>query len=471
MCINKKWIKNPYNGHHYFVSCGKCPACQQEKANRRTARIKNHLKDGDLAFFCTLTYDNDNIPYVLRSDLEAGVLSIPVYRNCKVRRVRCSSDYRMTYKRYDGVHVVTNVEVDPKYYKNFDSHQFKTIKKFYHDGIGVIYYADIQNFFKRLKQNLQRRYNYDIGKLSYFSCSELGPTTGRPHFHLLLFAPANDEQLLRMAVNEAWPFNDCSVADIQERKFEVAKDAASYVSSYVNRGASFPNFFTQNSFRPKHSYSQGFGISNKHFTLDSVLKKARERNLTYPIPIVGEKFAVRNIPLPYYVINRYFPKFKGYSRLNDNTLFKYLKDPGKLHLAKDVLNMTDDDVHKSMIMLLNSYKRYASITGNNSPTQFALDYLLVHYQYKMEILRQFYQNKDELPECYKYDNIFAYLDGVVRSVFDHDLLKPLFEMSDSDPNFFPTNVVKTNSLEDLYYKKEKTRKITNAVMCTNGCFV
>ena len=58
MCINKRWIFNPYSRKRILVKCGKCPACLTEKARHRAGRIKNNIYKGQVSLFCTLTYAN-----------------------------------------------------------------------------------------------------------------------------------------------------------------------------------------------------------------------------------------------------------------------------------------------------------------------------------------------------------------------------------------------------------------------------
>ena len=57
MCEHSKYVHNKYIHKSILVSCGKCSACLQQKANARAQRIRNH-NDGRLCLFLTLTYDN-----------------------------------------------------------------------------------------------------------------------------------------------------------------------------------------------------------------------------------------------------------------------------------------------------------------------------------------------------------------------------------------------------------------------------
>lgn len=47
---------------------------------------------------------------------------------------------------------------------------------------GVVSVSDVQKFIKRLRFLLLKHYNQNF---KYFGCSEYGPNTGRPHYHLM----------------------------------------------------------------------------------------------------------------------------------------------------------------------------------------------------------------------------------------------------------------------------------------------
>ena len=78
MCTNCRYIFNRYIRKSILVPCGKCEACQQDKANKRAQRIRNNVQDGMLTLFATFTYANDYLPYILRSDLKSDSFDIPV---------------------------------------------------------------------------------------------------------------------------------------------------------------------------------------------------------------------------------------------------------------------------------------------------------------------------------------------------------------------------------------------------------
>ena len=152
MCTNMKWIHNKYVDKPILVSCGHCKACLQEKANKRATRIKNECHDGFIYLFVTLTYDRFSCPYIRHEDVLELVDSLPIYRDCEVRRD--PRTHLFTRKFHPHV-IATNEVVDYNYHLNW----LPYLKKSSGDKIGVCLFKDVQDFNKRLRQNLKRIYH------------------------------------------------------------------------------------------------------------------------------------------------------------------------------------------------------------------------------------------------------------------------------------------------------------------------
>lgn len=466
MCTNTRLIRNIYTGRSLRVNCGKCPACQQQKAGYRANRIRNNIKRDETALFITLTYKNDHIPYVYLKDLADKVENLPLYRDYNVRYKRFGSSYDVKPVSYPDGKISTLLVK----YQDIPDKPFKTINSkvnqdIWNDRVGILYYKDLQNFVKRLRINLKRRYDYEKS-FTFFSCSELGPTTHRPHFHCLLFIPKDDVSLFRTAIVESWPFADSSRT---AKYIEVARDAASYVSSYVNRDSDIPTFFENNDVRPKHSYSKGFGLAPADFSLPKILEKADNGNMCYT------KLVKRNgveclfdVPIPEYVINRYFPKFKGSTRLAPDTLARILLYPKGLYSYKKFLDYSEDDIHKIVVRLSHARHDYHVMSGNDI-NQFPMDYERVWRSRASFINRHQYDDVvHPLDFGFFYDNFNEYHFGKVHSQSLDDLHIVDFEL---DPNLLPYRQLLTSHLTDLYYKLVKQKKVTNAAMHALGYIV
>ena len=193
MCIHQRFVHNRYVRTSFLSKCGKCKACQQEKAYKRSSRIKSEYSPDKIVLFVTLTYDRSSCPYVKRQDLDAKVPLLNVYREHCTRKVRVHTSRGLEYldgRKYGSQVLGTIIHPD---YTSFDYRKNIAHLKFRRDSIGVCFYPDLQNFKKRLSINLKRNYNYEI-PTKVFATSEYGSTTSRPHFHLLFFIRPHDEQ-------------------------------------------------------------------------------------------------------------------------------------------------------------------------------------------------------------------------------------------------------------------------------------
>lgn len=445
MCTNKHWIKNHYTGKWILTKCNHCPACLVEKAHHRAGRIKNNVYKDEVSLFVTLTYANECMPYVRIEDLNDKINVLKVYRDSDVRRVRVSGDYQMKYKVTHNVHVLDEFAVPAEIYD--DKFKYYPARKA-PDRIGVCYYKDIQDFFKRLDINLKRRYGFK-GKYSRFACHEYGTKGKRPHFHLVVFCKAVDVQMLQSAINEAWPFDR---GKARHRKCERARGSvANYVASYVNSFATFHPLLSSRAFRSRCSYSRGFGLAPSDFSVDSLVSKASQGCLEWSFETLVQRVPqVVNVSVPKYVVNRYFPKFKGYSRLTSDQILDILQMPTRLSNFVRVLQYTPDDLHREVVKLTNAKDRY------KYPLRFAHDYLLVWSSFSRNVMRKFYEGLSNTQ--YDYDNIALLLE---RPDVNRSLLPLLIhrEISDLDPNYFPLNIRDTNLLLEEFRTRQKHREV------------
>lgn len=470
MCTNTRYIRNIYTDKMFLVNCGHCPACQQEKAARRANRIRNQVVDGQICLFVTLTYGSKFVPYVRRSELASRPMNVVVYR-----------DYDVQFRRGADVHGSVSfvkkvfksspfiLERHYEYDDDFSIDCFKPLcinKKrnlYDFDKVGVCYYPDVQDFLKRLRQNLKRNFGFDK-QFSYFSCSEYGGDSFRPHYHLLLFIPKESEAAFRSAVDASWLYDDkCALP----RRIEVARNPASYLSSYVNCGSDFPSFFKKDCFRQKHSYSLNFGAVLDCFSLRSILLSADRKVMSYySLRNVGGVKQVVSVPIPKYIINRYFPVCKGFTRIALHTLFGLLQDFNVYKSLQSIpeLNITDDDLHKVRVRLNNCYQKYYDET-KLSRFHYALDYLRVWRCYDAFVYRCSFDSTFAFrPTDWFdfYDNIDDYLDGIVHSISLDSLPRPF--VVERDPNKHIWRVLQTQKYEDIYYKYSKYRHVTNKIL-------
>lgn len=456
MCTNCRSVYNKYIHRTIYVPCGKCAACQQHKANRRTQRIRNNLSSGQIALFVTLTYKNEHVNYVNRVQFDEKLQYVDVHRDNDVyyaNNHRGGSDLFLSSKKCDSV------------YLDFDYHDCNTTflhpLKHYSDRIGVSVYSDVQKFLKRLRINLERSHNGKIN-FSYYACSEYGGTTQRPHFHLLLFIPFYAEQTFRSAISKSWSYDDKNRI---KRQVEVARNASSYVASYVNCSSNLSKVLQTSCFKQKHSYSKGFGSALYDFQLSTLLQKIRDGRLDYVVKMFKDGVSTDvNIPCPQYIVNRYFPKFKGYSRIDVNKIFDVLYNPSRLREFRKFLDYNLDDLHKISVRLDNSFKLYYSLTGKNR-FDYARDFVAAWNCYNSTVMYHFYNDENVINWSEKYDNFNEFHCGSVRSLNLYDYFSSHPQESYLlDPNLYVDRLIHTNNLRNLYFLKTKQKNVTNYVM-------
>lgn len=199
------------------VACGKCPECLEKYQNDWALRLSYESKRWKYVYFLTLTYKQDALDWVNigQGDIE--------YIRSRLAKMPASSDLvrarsRKVYGEYLRPDFNENDVVVP-----------------------VINRVHFTNWFKRCRIRAQREYGKERGEMKYFGCSEYGPLTLRPHFHLILFTSLTP-----------WEVNDCFVADWQgkfgkvdwkKKPIEISADnPASNVMSYVAKYCSKPDF-------------------------------------------------------------------------------------------------------------------------------------------------------------------------------------------------------------------------------------
>ena len=503
MCINKRWIKNPVTGVRVLVSCGHCEACQQEKANKRTTRIRLQTSiDVPLGYqtmFVTLTYDNNHIPYINKRDYDKFINGkcsfLPVYRlgfryfNGNVKRpLRCPvlldswdvceyqvQNTKLELKRNfvtDWLFNCPNTSLpalryvhwyDGKKYYSYDSQR-----------IGVLRYKDIQDFMKRLRITLKRKYNADY-KLKFFCVGEYGPDSYRPHYHLLLHFPKGHFAELQAAVCSCWKFDSINEFRFMQQQIKLAKDAAAYVSSYVNKSVDFPDFFKAfRPFRQMHVYSQGYGMASKYCKLDYLEKCVDSSTFYYSKTIqVGSVKSSVQLPLPSYVVNRYFPKFKGYSRFTNSEILLNISEPQRFYEYSKTIGYENDDIHKIQVSLRNHYLKWCDLkrlsVNDYSLSDYAKSYVntwTAYYSFLHKLGWSDCLCESDLP--YHFVNWFQMKNHVGEISEKIGFLSEFYGNYERDPNKFPANIAKDNELRTKYFYYDKKKKIKNEVLSTTS---
>lgn len=457
MCTHKYYVRNKYTHERVLVNCGHCPACLQAKADKMKNRISlqavQDVRNGKLQLFVTLGYKHGTCPYVFASDIAASDVGVPselsVYRDTKYSRSFGSCFLVRQQEKLKKSRIIVN---------NFGKLHYDYINSFHlceqagSGKIGVVYYNDVQNFQKRFLSFMRRHSDCPKSAVKFFCASELGPTTFRPHFHLLVTVPQELYQVAVRAVCSAWPYANWNTKR-REKCIQVARDAASYVASYVNSPSNLPLFLETVS-PTSHSHSKFYGYDSQYFAFPKILEMLDKKSFRLPIFFDKSRNSMSNKLIPTYVLGRYFPLFKGISRLSDYEIRDVLQCPKRLLRYAEKCEYSQDDINNISANLRRALARTAL-----DVTTWSVMWFDAWRVYKQNILSDWYNEQvlNPIPTNY-YDNLNQLERSSARMSaygLSNEMVVP--------PNLQSSNVSYSNYLTRKYRKKQKQRK-ANSVL-------
>ena len=243
-CLHPRVIKNKYTGDPVYVPCGTCEFCIHNKAIKAELKCNVQLAASKYCEFITLTYSTEYLPvgeFYKGSNGEVRFRCLPrdfVYSDSTVQGY--TRDISFNDETFDFATQLSEESVrllqekTHLHYTSFPDGRRVYNRPYMENLIGYLNYRDIQLFLKRLNQNIRSITNE---KIYYYVVGEYGPTTFRPHFHVLFFFDSERlRQSFRQFVSKSWRFGD---SDTQH----VWSTASCYVAGYVNSTVCLPNFF------------------------------------------------------------------------------------------------------------------------------------------------------------------------------------------------------------------------------------
>lgn len=181
-CVSPYQIKLA-NGEYMSVDCGRCMQCRIKKQTAIKFLAQKELlevyKTGRGASFVTLTYDDDNIPFV---------------------------------------HLPTG-----NYYRGILNFAFSHNEAYY-----TLCKKDISDFNKRVRRNMQYHKINVPYKVLY--CGEYGGQTDRPHAHIIFLGLS--DVLAKQFTNKCWPFGLCDVGPLSAGGLD-------YVTKYLTKSETY----------------------------------------------------------------------------------------------------------------------------------------------------------------------------------------------------------------------------------------
>ncbi len=453
-CEHPKVITTKDN-HRMVVSCGKCRSCLIQKMRSKALVCSEQEKLSKYCFFVTLTYDRYNVPkmfplflldsarnrqYVEFYDEETGELvSSCYYPHSKVKQLMSrSDDKKLHYCRY----------------------------------------TDLQKFVKRLRRRISLHNIYNNEKIKYYSVSEYGPRTFRPHFHVLFyFDNSKLAQDFGKLVHSAWSLG-YSYTTLSEGS------VSSYVASYVNSITSIPEIFKGNATNPKSSHSSCLALPFSKNEFKEIYKNEPSRFIR---PVERIQDGVRTTSAPWRSFKTYlFPKcfryaFKSFhERCSTYGLLQTIvKRYGKKARIIDYVPLIKKDYYNKVLRPnIADYLLSSNDEGYILPTDDILLgrlYQLKHYQNLMQKFDlssyELTRNIDIFYSRLDYQNLIEMYGTICDS--EHQLNSSDYELFSQvyayNSQFYEQDVVQFNGLllevdlvKKLYKKSDLYSRLVNS---------
>lgn len=432
-------------------------------ASRIRFDAKQAMSTGSVQLFVTLDYSDECVPYAKISDLvglrpDTTFVSVPIYRD---------SHFKRGFSRVDMVPGPTLLKsLDVPFFGSFHENYFKTYslkvnKRHDNKRVGLIYYKDVQDFEKRLRTNISRAGLKS--KIRCFKTAEYGATTFRPHFHLAVTCRVDEQAQIASLIRKSWPLCHWHVSD---KRIQVARNVGKYIASYVNKSAEFPGFLSVLA-PPQHSFSRFYGYDSDRFSYARLSKMVDKGDLRLPIMFdeLCGNYSLRLVPA--HVMYRYWPKFKGLSRLSDAEVYDVCRCPARLHRYAERLDYSREDIKDNISRLRRGFTRCLAASPYPDLTymDWANQYLLAWNVFRRNILSDWYTQQElgELDIQNSFDNLPDLSRPNARARCAPWSSNCLTDAQLLPANMLPYHVTSSARLADEFHHKIKQRKVNEHI--------
>lgn len=329
-CQHPRTVVNKYTRESVVVPCGSCPSCLLRRSSIQTNLLTTYSAQFRYVYFVTLTYAPCFLPTLEVSVIETctdDIADVPCVPNIDDLDAGDPNTYLFGFRsvpRTASVKLKTSTVErtfkDPEVkftYPMKPKDILSILGKVNHNVPNRIPYVcnrDLDLFLKRLRSY------YPDEKLRYYAVSEYGPTSFRPHWHLLLLS--NSERFSETIcenVSKAWSYGRCDTSLSRGH-------AALYVASYLNSFVALPDFYTQmpKVVRPKSFHSIGFTESNlfPRKVRIAEVDKVADKCLNGVVVERNDKFCTIKPSWAY--ILRLFPRFSDAFRKSPSNVYQLL---------------------------------------------------------------------------------------------------------------------------------------------------
>lgn len=284
-------LKNPLGGYGKWIfsvpiPCGKCMSCKKNRINQWQVRLQHELKNSENAYFVTLTYNTDNLPF----NMQTG---IPELRKTDLQN----------------------------FFKRLRNHEKESKREIY---------------CREQYERKQRGVKFDTKReLRYYACGEYGTRRRRPHYHFIGFNIYNSENIIK-----AWSTYNYEIGEfIPMGKVDIDPDVNTnnidYVLKYIEKDSKHNGFYKYNGMQTEFScMSKGLGES---YITEETKKWHENIEKNYVMSERGYK-----VPMPKYYSKKLYeyenPELPGKVEVRDQ--YKRLKHVKKLVDEKQDKEMT-----------------------------------------------------------------------------------------------------------------------------------
>ena len=303
------------------MPCRDCAYCRSRRAFELKTRVDNEFiynADGS-SLLVTLDYSNAGLPVYAPSEDDSW------------------SSNRIGDSRY------TAIPSPDIYYQPVNhpdvcfGHLCRTdVERWFVNVRGKFFY----DFRPNHKLTYFDDFNREDIRFRYFGCGEYGPTTMRPHYHIVLWfrRKLTDRQIAYVAeiLRASWTLGSADVQPI------ISGGASSYVASYVTGFADLPPVLKSKSLRPFVFFSRSPCVGSGRLSEDEVFK-ALDKGVIARVGFDEQKKTFVDELFSPQVIARYFPKCQGFGTKNTIErirVYSYVRD----YIAKHGITKRPDEL-------------------------------------------------------------------------------------------------------------------------------
>lgn len=393
-CLHPLRVRNKFTNEMVTVPCGKCEACTTRQSFKMIQRLKMERCSWKYCLFVTLTYDNDHLPLLtFQTDYLTDLSASRVHPIKGVMNFQVSEELKK-------IHRANTVDIQST--KNFIE-----LMTSHFGGLPYLSSVDIQRFIKRLRITLLRKYNRyelkekDSPSFRYFCCGEYGPSTFRPHYHLLLFFSSGFiASHISEYIRECWQFGYTDSSFVSDCN-------ASYVAGYVNGTAHLPAIYQTAKIRPFSLYSKHPALGSLVYSSEVLKSQFLSCDVSQSFLYTTEKLPL-NVPLWRTFQDSLYPKLPYFSELSPahrNKLYRicekqsFAQSDRSFQRFCNLVNSSTSDYIKSYIDkmvsvdgdLIQKYYRWYYVSLRVLTQSEIFDIYPKDY---VECIEKFYNNKD-----------------------------------------------------------------------------